>query len=338
MKITLALSSGEPAGIGPDICLMLARRELPCGLLALGDPELLAERSRQLGLKVELDVLSGGSPGAQSAEHFARHRPGRLAVLPIPVKAPVVPGRLDTANAAYVLEILRRGAELCLRGACAALVTAPVQKSVITRSGVPFSGHTEFLAELTGAALPVMLLAGPALRVALATTHLPLRAVPDAVTAELIERTVAVIHRDFGARFGLPKPRIMILGLNPHAGEQGTLGLEEQEVLGPAVQRLAAGGFAVFGPVSADTAFTPESLARCDVVLAMYHDQGLPVLKAASFGEVVNVTLGLPIIRTSVDHGTALELAGTARARPESLAAAVELAHELASRAAGAAS
>ncbi len=310
---------------------MLAGRERPFALAVLGDPDMLAERAAQLGLEIELRVC------ADAAALEGPGPAGALDVLPIRARARVVPGRLDTANAAYVLEMLRTATDLCRRGVCDALVTAPVQKSVITRSGVPFSGHTEFLAELTAAPLPVMLLAGPRLRVALATTHLPLRAVPDALTADLIERTVLVIERDFAERFRIARPRIMVLGLNPHAGEQGTLGNEERDVIEPALRRLAERGSAAFGPVSADTAFTPESLTRCDVVLAMYHDQGLPVLKAASFGEVVNVTLGLPIIRTSVDHGTALELAGTGRARPESLAAAVDLAHELAAQAAAAA-
>jgi 4-hydroxythreonine-4-phosphate dehydrogenase len=308
---------------------MLARRELPVRFLVLADPEVLAARARQLGLDVELRL-------SEHPERLEPQRPGVLDVLPVRTAAPVEPGRLDVANAGYVLEMLRRGAALCSSGACAALVTAPVQKSVIARSGIAFSGHTEFLAELTHAELPVMLLVGPSLRVALVTTHLPLRAVPEAVTAERIERTVTVMRRDLETRFGIATPRIMVLGLNPHAGEQGTLGTEERDVIEPAVQRLRRAGFAAFGPVSADTAFTTESLARCDVVLAMYHDQGLPALKATSFGEVVNVTLGLPIVRTSVDHGTALELAGTGRARPESLAAALQLADELARSGAGA--
>jgi 4-hydroxythreonine-4-phosphate dehydrogenase len=326
----LALTSGEPAGIGPDLCIMLAARERPFPFVVLGDPDVLAARAEQLGRAVEIEPWSSQ---AHSVPMDCR-RAGVLAVRPVRAPVPVTPGRLDTANAGYVLEMLRLGTELCGTGACSALVTAPVQKSVITRSGVPFSGHTEFLAELTGAPLPVMLLAGPKLRVALATTHLPLRSVPDAITPQRIERTVDVMHRDLVARFGIARPRIMVLGLNPHAGEQGTLGTEERDVIEPAVRRLAECGYGVFGPVSADTAFTPESLARCDVVLAMYHDQGLPVLKAASFGEVVNVTLGLPIIRTSVDHGTALDLAGTGRARCESLEAALALAHELAQRSA----
>ncbi|HEU4617659.1 MAG TPA: 4-hydroxythreonine-4-phosphate dehydrogenase PdxA [Gammaproteobacteria bacterium] len=321
----VALTSGEPAGIGPDLCLMLASRELSSRFVVLGDPDVLAARAKQLGLRVEQRIWS---PPARLEPRPA----GVLDVLPVRASAPVVPGRLDSANAAYVLEMLREAVELCTSGACSALVTAPVQKSVIAESGVPFSGHTELLAELTGAELPVMLLAGPKLRVALLTTHLPLRGVPDAITGDRIERTVAVVHRDLSARFRIAQPRILVLGLNPHAGEGGTLGTEERDVIAPAIRRLAERGYRVLGPVSADTAFTPVSLARCDVVLAMYHDQGLPVLKASSFGEIVNVTLGLPIVRTSVDHGTALDLAGTGLARVESLGAALRLADELVRR------
>jgi 4-hydroxythreonine-4-phosphate dehydrogenase len=250
-------------------------------------------------------------------------------VLPVAQSTPAVPGTLDARNAGYVLEQLRRGAELCLAGTAHALVTAPVQKSVISRSGVSFSGHTEFLAELTGAPQPVMLLAGKTLRVALATTHLPLHSVAAALDRAKLERLLRVTHADLERRFRIARPRLLVLGLNPHAGESGTLGTEEITIIEPAVRTLAAEGIEVLGPVSADTAFTPESLARCDVVVAMYHDQGLPVLKALSFGEIVNVTLGLPIVRTSVDHGTALALAGTGRARPDSLFAAVDLALHL---------
>jgi len=251
-------------------------------------------------------------------------------MLHVPLRTPVRAGQLDTANAAYVLDMLRRGTELCTAGTAAAIVTAPVQKSVITQSGFPFSGHTELLGELLGVAQPVMLLAGKSLRVALATTHLPLRAVADALDATKLERVIRTTHADLRARFRIAAPRLLVLGLNPHAGESGTLGTEELTVIEPVVRKLAADGLAVLGPVSADTAFTPESLERCDAVVAMYHDQGLPVLKALSFGEIVNVTLGLPIVRTSVDHGTALALAGTGRAREHSLLAAVELAIELA--------
>ena len=315
----IVVSSGEPAGIGPDICVALATRPFAARLAVLGDPELLAARARAIRANVQLLQC-------RDASNIAPHVRGSLQVLPVPVRAPVTAGRLDTSNASYVLEMLRRGTALCMAGTAAALVTAPVQKSVISNSGVEFSGHTEFLAELTGTAQPVMLLAGKTLRVALATTHLPLRAVADALDTAKLTNIIRITHDDLRRRFRLERPRVLVLGLNPHAGESGTLGTEEISVIEPAVRNLVAQGLTVLGPVSADTAFTPESLARCDVVVAMYHDQGLPVLKALSFGEIVNVTLGLPIVRTSVDHGTALPLAGTGRARPDSLFAAVELA------------
>jgi len=318
----IVVSSGEPAGIGPDISLALASRPFAARLAVLGDLELMRSRARLLGSRIELIVCT--EPG-----DVGEHQLGRLHVLPIALPTPAEPGKLDTRNAAYVLSMLRRGTELCVAGTARALVTAPVQKSVITQSGVAFSGHTELLAELTGAPQPVMLLAGKKLRVALATTHLPLRAVPGALERSKLESLIRILHRDIQRRFRIERPRVLVLGLNPHAGENGTIGTEEQTVIEPAVRALAAEGLDVAGPVSADTAFTPESLERCDVVVAMYHDQGLPVLKALSFGEIVNVTLGLPIVRTSVDHGTALALAGTGRARPDSLFAAVELALEL---------
>jgi len=318
----IVVSSGEPAGIGPDICLALAKHHIGARLAVLGDHGLLADRARKIGVRVHLrdcDTVAQVGP----------HLIGSVQVVPIALRAPAIAGRLDVANAAYVLDLLRRGAALCIAGAAQALVTAPVQKSVIVESGVRFSGHTELLAELTRAPLPVMLLASKSLRVALATTHLPLRDVPSALDAAKLEQLLRILAADLKSRFRIERPRLLVLGLNPHAGESGTLGDEESLIIEPVVRKLAAEGFAVVGPVSADTAFTPASLATCDVVVAMYHDQGLPVIKALSFGEIVNVTLGLPIVRTSVDHGTALALAGTGRARAESLLAAVELAIEL---------
>jgi 4-hydroxythreonine-4-phosphate dehydrogenase len=319
----IVVSSGEPAGIGPDICVALARHVIRARLAVLGDPELLGTRAAALGTRVALRNCADTS-------HVGPHLVGSLQVLPIARRVPVVAGRLDPANAPYVLDLLRHGAELCMSGAAGALVTAPVQKSVISAAGFKFSGHTELLAEITGAPLPVMLLASQKLRVALATTHLPLRTVADALDSSRLEQLIRIVHDDLERRFGVERPRVLVLGLNPHAGESGTLGTEEQTIIEPAVRRLAAQGLRVTGPVSADTAFTRESLAGCDVVIAMYHDQGLPVLKALAFGEIVNVTLGLPIVRTSVDHGTALALAGTGKARADSLLAAVELAIELA--------
>jgi 4-hydroxythreonine-4-phosphate dehydrogenase len=325
----IAVTSGEPAGIGPDICVALATRTWPMRLATLGDPTVLEARARALGAAVR--IAPCGAPSVVGPSQA-----GDLQVLPVEVAGPVTPGRLDPRNAGYVLELIRRGAALCVSGACAALVTAPVQKSVINSAGISFSGHTELLAELTHAAQPVMLLANKRMRVALVTTHLPLKAVAAALDGERLERILAVIAADLKARFGLEKPRIAVLGLNPHAGESGVLGTEEQAVIAPAIESARVRGIDAFGPLSADTAFTPEALERCDVVLAMYHDQGLPVIKAFGFGDIVNVTLGLPIIRTSVDHGTALSLAGTGKADPKSLFAAVDLAAALVRGASGA--
>lgn len=315
----IAISSGEPAGIGPDICLALAGLSFDARLLVLGDPALLSARAQELGQPLELNIVQ--APGAT-----AQHRQGTLCVAPVTAAAPAVPGRLDTRNAGYVLAMIRHGVTLCMDGDADALVTAPVHKSVITESGHPFSGHTEFLAELTGAPLPVMLLVNGELRVALATTHLPLREVADAITAHGVEQLLQVLHTDLSHRFGLAEPRIKVLGLNPHAGESGTLGREELDILQPALERARARGIAAVGPVSADTAFTPTALTGFDAILAMYHDQGLPVIKAHGFGNTVNVTCGLPVIRTSVDHGTALSLAATGRARADSLVAAIHTA------------
>lgn len=322
----IAVTSGEPAGIGPDICVALATRAWPMRIALLGDPTVLEARARSLRTTVRIAVCTAPSDVRAA-------KAGVLQVLPVEAARPVVPGRLDAANARYVLELIRHGVELCSGGACAALVTAPVQKSIINAAGIAFSGHTELIAELTGAAQPVMLLASDKLRVALATTHVPLGAVAASLDAARLERILAVIAADLKTRFGVGSPRIAVLGLNPHAGEQGVLGTEEQTIIAPVIERARARGIDAFGPLSADTAFTPEALERCDVVLAMYHDQGLPVIKALAFGTVVNVTLGLPIIRTSVDHGTALTLAGTGKADPKSLFAAVDLAATLARRA-----
>jgi 4-hydroxythreonine-4-phosphate dehydrogenase len=324
---TIVLSSGEPAGIGPDICLALAREALGLRIGVLADRELLAQRADALGWPIELVTVE-----VEDLATLEPQQPGRLNVLPTPLACPVVAGRLDARNAGYVLELLRRGVELCRTGASQALVTAPVQKSIINEAGIAFSGHTEFLAELTASGPPVMLLAGKALRVALATTHLPLRNVAASLTSAGLEHTLGVLHRDLEQRFGITAPRILVLGLNPHAGERGVLGDEEQRIIEPALERARRQGLKVLGPAPADTAFNPASLERCDVVLAMYHDQGLPVLKALEFGRIVNVTLGLPIVRTSVDHGTALELAGTGRADHASLRQAVAMAAELAAR------
>ncbi len=321
----IVISSGEPAGIGPDLLVQLAQEPHADELVALADPGLLEARARLLNLPLQLRPYDGSvAPQAQAA--------GSLTILPIELAKPSEPGQLDVLNAPYVLELLRRACQGCLSGEFQALVTAPVQKSVINDAGIAFSGHTEFLAEACAVDQVVMLLVAGQLRVALATTHLPLATVPAAITPVRLESVLRVLHRDLQQRFALPAPRIAVLGLNPHAGESGHLGREEIEVISPVVEDLRGEGMALAGPLPADTAFTPRILDTCDAVLAMYHDQGLPVLKYAGFGDAVNVTLGLPIVRTSVDHGTALDLAGRGGADAGSLAAALALASQLASQ------
>jgi 4-hydroxythreonine-4-phosphate dehydrogenase len=319
----ILITTGEPAGIGPDICIALARRSLPGRAVFVGAANVLEERATRLGTRVGIRSI----PDASAA---APHAPGVMSLIDIPVAACVQAGKLDVANAPHVLAALDRAAALCSSGAAAALVTAPVQKSLLNEAGIPFSGHTEYLAERTGAAMPVMMLVSDALRVALVTTHLPLADVARHIDAARLEHVLRVLERDLRERFRIARPRIRVLGLNPHAGENGVLGREELDIIGPVVARLAGEGLALLGPSPADTAFTGTALAEADAVLAMYHDQGLPVIKALAFGSVVNVTLGLPIIRTSVDHGTALTLAGTGRAKADSLAAAYMFAARLA--------
>ena len=323
MTRPLALTVGEPAGIGPDLVVHLAQRRLDRALVAIAAPELLESRARQLALPLRLREIGQSVPEEPAGA-------GELYLLPAALGAPVRPGELDSRNANYVLNTLRSAVEGCMEERFAALVTAPVHKGVINDAGMVFTGHTEFLAGLTGGD-PVMMLVCPGLRVALATTHLPLRAVADAITGERLTTVLRTLQRDLIGRFGIPDPRILVSGLNPHAGEQGHLGREELEVIEPALDVLRAEGLRLQGPLPADTLFTPDYLAQADAVLAMYHDQGLPVLKHMGFGTAVNVTLGLPIVRTSVDHGTALELAGSGRANPGSLRAAIELADRMAS-------
>lgn len=318
----LILTAGEPAGIGPDLCLAIADRAWDCELVVASDIEVLAERASSLGVDVELTEFEAGQPAE-------RHRRGTLCVRHVPTAKAVRAGLLDRANAAHVLEMLDAAIEGCVSGRFDAMVTAPVQKSVINDAGVPFSGHTEYLAERCGGVHPVMLLASGKLRVALATTHIPLHAVPSAITAALLERVIRILHTDLRSKFGIAKPRILVCGLNPHAGESGHLGREEITVITPTINALRSDGLDLIGPAPADTAFTPHRLEGVDAVLAMFHDQGLPVIKYAGFGNAVNVTLGLPIVRTSVDHGTALDLAGTGRADAGSLIAAIQLAIEL---------
>ncbi len=320
MTAALLLTPGEPAGIGPEIACRLAVDQPRLCLVA--DPDLVQRTLQRLKLESQLDLVAA----PRQAE------PGHIAVLPVSMKHPEQPGRLDPANASYVLETLRLAADACLAGQATGLVTGPVHKGVINDAGVGFSGHTEFLAERAGVKRVVMLLVAGNLRVALATTHLPLSAVPAAIRPQRLGEILAILDQDLRSRFGIEHPRIAVLGLNPHAGEGGHLGREEIEVIEPVIRQWQARGLNLTGPLPADTAFLPDRLQGFDAVLAMYHDQGLPVLKYAGFGQAVNVTLGLPFIRTSVDHGTALDLAGTGQAEIGSLAAAVALAEQMSRR------
>ena len=314
-ELPLVLTPGEPAGVGPDLLVALAQDGFASPLIAIADPQMLAERAALLGFPLQIlppDPLP--SP------------PGTLRVLPAALAAAAEAGKLDVRNAPYVLETLRTAVAGCMEGHFAGMVTGPVHKGIINDAGVAFSGHTEFLAEATGTPRVVMMLATPGLRVALATTHLPLAEVPSHITPESLEQTLRILHAALRARFGIPTPRILVAGLNPHAGEGGHMGREEIETITPCLERLRAEGMHLEGPLPADTLFTPKHLEHADAVLAMYHDQGLPVLKYAGFGHAVNITLGLPIVRTSVDHGTALDLAGKGGAHTGSLRFAIETA------------
>jgi 4-hydroxythreonine-4-phosphate dehydrogenase len=319
----LVVTSGEPAGIGPDILLAAAAKPQSAQLVGLGDKALLATRAQQLGLDVRLVPYSSTGPSVP-------HQPGELPLIDVPLSVTSHPGALDPRNASQVLAQLDLAIELCRNQECQGMVTAPVHKSVINEAEIPFSGHTEYLASALHVSDVVMLLVSGDLRIALATTHLPLRDVPDAINQPLIERKLAVIAQTLSQQFGIDRPRLTVLGLNPHAGESGHLGKEELDVIEPSCKAARAQGLTVIGPISADTAFTPEQRQKTDAYLAMFHDQGLPVLKTVGFGDAVNVTLGLPIIRTSVDHGTAIELAGTGQAKASSLQAAITLAEQLA--------
>ena len=326
MPLVIAVTSGEPAGIGPELCLRLATFPGDVQLVVIGDRNLLAERARLLGLNVAVRAFCPKNPVDRSM----------LDILHIPLAAPSKPGQLDAANGPYVLALLDRALAGCQSGEFAAMVTAPVHKGVINDAGVHFTGHTEYLAEKTATPLVVMMLAGNTelgpLRVALVTTHLPLKDVPAAITADVLEKTLRILHADLQHKYGLARPRILVAGLNPHAGEGGYLGREEIEIITPVLEKLRGEGMQLSGPHPADTMFTPPVLAEGDAVLAMYHDQGLTALKYATFGQGINVTLGLPIIRTSVDHGTALALAGSGRADPGSLFEAVAEAARMATR------
>lgn len=301
---------------------MLAQRARQVPFVLLADPGLLAQRAQQLGLTIKLIEYGHGDDVTTAA--------GEVAVFPIPLSAPAQPGKLNSANATYVLELLRQAAAGCMAGNFSAMVTAPVHKGIINEAGIPFTGHTEFLADITGTSRVVMMLATEGLRVALATTHLPLSEVSAAITPELLTQVITILHQELQLRFGILKPRILVCGLNPHAGEDGHLGREEIEVIEPVLESLIEKGMELIGPLPADTVFTRHYLEQADAVLAMYHDQGLPVLKHIGFGHAVNVTLGLPIIRTSVDHGTALELAGSGRAETGSMDYAIQVAIEMA--------
>jgi len=327
----IAITAGEPAGIGPELVAALAVTELAADLIAIGNADLILRSALTRGITLKIEAFDGTRRSVRA--------PGHMRCIDIALAAPVAAGQLEVRNAHHVIAMLTRAADGCLRGEFEAVVTAPVQKSIIADAGIAFTGHTEFFAQRAGSDV-VMLLTAPGggrldgdLRVALATTHLPLAAVPAAITREGLVRTLRILCDDLIGRFGIAAPRVAVLGLNPHAGENGHLGREEIDTIIPAIEQLRAAGFDIAGPLPADTAFVPSQLVRFDAVLAMYHDQGLPVVKHAGFGQGVNVTLGLPFIRTSVDHGTALDLAGTGKADASSMIAAAKLALEFALRA-----
>jgi len=317
----IAITPGEPAGIGPNILLQLVAQQSDLSIVAIADKNLLQERAELLNIPIDIIPYTG-----QKKLSFAK---STLNVLHVPLAEPAMPGKLNVKNVPYVIKTLELAAEKCLSGEFNALVTGPVNKAIINQAGVAFTGHTEFLAQLTKAPLPVMLLMSEQLKVALVTTHIPLSQVAKTITAELLTKVITVLHHDLENRFAIKQPRITVCGINPHAGENGHIGKEEQQIIIPTLEKLRQQGFNLIGPVSADTAFTANKLSQTDVVLAMFHDQGLPVIKTLGFGNIINVTLGLPIIRTSVDHGTALEIAGTGQANPSSLKAALNLAIDM---------
>lgn len=315
----LVITPGEPAGVGPDLVATLAQQDWPVELVVCADPALLRERAQQLKLPLMLRDYQPQQPAQLQ-------RAGTLTVLPVATACPVTPGELNVGNSAYVVETLARACDGCLNGEFAALITGPVNKRVINDAGVPFIGHTEFFADRSGCDRVVMMLATEELRVALATTHLPLLAVPGAITRQSLFEVIRILANDLKIKFGIPQPQIYVCGLNPHAGEGGHMGREEIDTIIPALEALRTEGVHLIGPLPADTLFQPQYLQHADAVLAMYHDQGLPVLKFQGFGRAVNITLGLPFIRTSVDHGTALELAGTGTADAGSFKTALNLA------------
>ncbi len=314
----IALTPGEPAGIGPDLCLQLLQQDLPCEIIVIASPQLLEQRAKRLGLSVQINEFDSSQPAAAQTA-------GRLTLLPVKLTEPTQCGQLNQANSRYVLKTITKATQGCLDGLFSAMVTGPVHKGIINDAGLSFSGHTEFIAGITGGH-PVMMLATPGLRVALVTTHLPLSEVSAAITHNRLRRVIRILDYDLRSRFGIKTPKILVCGLNPHAGENGHLGREEIDIIEPVLKGLCKQGLNLQGPLPADTLFTPKYLASADAVLAMYHDQGLPVLKYIGFGKAVNITLGLPIIRTSVDHGTALDLAGSGTANLGSLQFAVQTA------------
>lgn len=319
----LVITAGEPAGIGLDVCVMLAHHPLDASIVVIADQHALLDRAKLINVPLAITPYMADS-------HITHMGTGKLTVLHLPVAEAVTPGVLNTANSAYILDSLKLALDGCLSNQFDAMVTAPVQKSVMNDAGFSFTGHTEFLAEYTHTKRVVMMLVGGGMRVALATIHLPLMQVSAAITKTTLTETIQILHHDLHNRFGIAKPKILIAGLNPHAGENGYLGSEEIETITPVIQSLQQQGLDLIGPLPADTMYSPKHLKEADAFLAMYHDQGLAVLKYASFGEGVNVTLGLPIIRTSVDHGTALDIAGTGKANVGSMLAAIQLAKELA--------
>ncbi|PPE59150.1 4-hydroxythreonine-4-phosphate dehydrogenase PdxA [Pectobacterium brasiliense] len=315
----VVITPGEPAGIGPDLVIALAQQAWPVELVICADPDLLLSRALQLSMPLTLRDYQPGQPAQPQ-------QAGSLTILPIAAPATIIPGQLNVANSAYVVETLARVCDGCLNGEFAALITGPVHKGIINDAGVPFSGHTEFFADRSRCDRVVMMLATEELRVALATTHLPLAAVSAAITRQSLHEVITILHHDLQTKFGIAQPQIYVCGLNPHAGEGGHMGREELDVINPALDELRQQGITLVGPLPADTLFQPKYLQHADAVLAMYHDQGLPVLKYQGFGRAVNITLGLPFIRTSVDHGTALELAATGSADPGSFITALNLA------------
>jgi 4-hydroxythreonine-4-phosphate dehydrogenase len=314
----IALTPGEPAGIGPDLCVQLAQQDLPCQLIAIASPELLMHRAKQLDLPIRINEFDSSLPPMAQAA-------GCLTVLPVELPEPAQCGQTNPLNSRYVLKTITKATKGCMDGLFDALVTGPVHKGIINEAGFSFSGHTEYIAEITGGN-PVMMLATPGLRVALVTTHLPLTEVSPAITHTRLRTVIRILDHDLRTRFHLDNPKILVCGLNPHAGENGHLGREEIDIIEPVLEGLRQQGLNLQGPLPADTAFTANYLASADAVLAMYHDQGLPVLKYQGFGKAVNITLGLPVIRTSVDHGTALDLAGTGKADTGSLQYALQTA------------